>query len=212
MILIGRDFGVCRPQECPSYINIRSLNNPTMLRAKMEEDDIIVTGIKTGYTIQTDHSDLPRRLPWNEFVKTTENLTLYVLALRRLQSRAEDQIDSFFRIGGSSSRSSDMLKTGIHGLPYEQWGTAAGDNPVTGYCHHGSLSPERTPFNRSGDFPNLAPPLRRPLRTMPRSSIREHSSQNQRRKPQRSIQKTCRDLATSLLGLGRGYTNSIGVD
>jgi hypothetical protein len=63
---------------------------------------IIVTGSTTGIQPQSPVSALPQRLEWSSFVKSIENVTLYVKALQQFMADVQSDIPSFFQISGTS--------------------------------------------------------------------------------------------------------------
>ncbi|KAI8994151.1 tyrosinase [Trametes punicea] len=86
----------------------------------------IVTGPVGG---QTEGAPAPNRLEINDFVKNEEMFSLYIQALDTMYRSGQEQIISFFQIGG------------IHGLPYVAWDGAGADDPAetSGYCTHGCV-------------------------------------------------------------------------
>nr|AAX44240.1 tyrosinase [Trametes sanguinea]AAX46018.1 tyrosinase [Trametes sanguinea] len=86
----------------------------------------IVTGPVGG---QTEGAPAPNRLEINDFVKNEEFFSLYVQALDIMYGLKQEELISFFQIGG------------IHGLPYVAWSDAGADDPAepSGYCTHGSV-------------------------------------------------------------------------
>ncbi|KAI0754754.1 photo-regulated tyrosinase [Daedaleopsis nitida] len=86
----------------------------------------IVTGPTGGSTAD---APAPNRLEINEFVKDVEMFSLYIQALDKMSKSSQEDLISFFQIGG------------IHGLPYISWDGAGEKDPAeeTGYCTHGSV-------------------------------------------------------------------------
>ncbi|KAK1227951.1 hypothetical protein PQX77_008996 [Marasmius sp. AFHP31] len=70
------------------------------------------------------------RLEINDFIKNKAHFSLYVQALQKLQQKDQNEVDSFFQIGG------------IHGLPAAEWDPPRGPNEEKqweGYCTHGDV-------------------------------------------------------------------------
>nr|BBV24620.1 tyrosinase2 [Grifola frondosa] len=73
-------------------------------------------------------NDPPFRLEINDFIRDTDMLNMYLLALVSIQNTPQEHITSAFQIGG------------IHGLPYTPWNDVnIGDSGFRGYCTHGTV-------------------------------------------------------------------------
>ncbi|KAA1472059.1 photo-regulated tyrosinase [Dentipellis sp. KUC8613] len=88
----------------------------------------VITGAVGG---STAGALAPNRLEINDFVKIEDQFSLYVQALQAISTESQNDLTSFFQIGG------------IHGLPYVSW-DGSGQKPVStegweGYCTHGSV-------------------------------------------------------------------------
>nr|BAD51402.1 photo-regulated tyrosinase [Polyporus arcularius] len=86
----------------------------------------IVTGPVGG---QTEGAAAPNRLEINDFVKNQQMFSLYIQSLDALSKSSQEEVTSFFQVGG------------IHGLPYVAWDGAGQSDPAeeAGYCTHGSV-------------------------------------------------------------------------
>ncbi|KAI0712434.1 photo-regulated tyrosinase [Earliella scabrosa] len=86
----------------------------------------IVTGPVGG---QTEGAPAPNRLEIHDLVKNEEMFSLYIQALDAMSKTSQEELTSFFQIGG------------IHGLPFIPWSGAGESDPAeeTGYCTHGSV-------------------------------------------------------------------------
>ncbi|KAH9889909.1 tyrosinase [Cubamyces lactineus] len=86
----------------------------------------IVTGPVGG---STEGALAPNRLEINDFIKNDKFFSLYIQALDIIYNLKQEELISFFQIGG------------IHGLPYIAWDGAGADDPAeaSGYCTHGSV-------------------------------------------------------------------------
>ncbi|KIJ46617.1 hypothetical protein M422DRAFT_249772 [Sphaerobolus stellatus SS14] len=71
------------------------------------------------------------RLEINDLIKDDKSFSLYIQALADMSSRTQNDVTSFFQVGG------------IHGLPFIPWDDATGNslapNQWGGYCTHGSV-------------------------------------------------------------------------
>ncbi|CDO69906.1 hypothetical protein BN946_scf184884.g65 [Trametes cinnabarina] len=78
---------------------------------------------------QTEGAPAPNRLEINDFVKEEEMFSLYIQALEIMYGSKQEDLISFFQIGG------------IHGLPYIAWSGAGAEDSAepAGYCTHGSV-------------------------------------------------------------------------
>ncbi|KAG9029812.1 hypothetical protein FS837_003464 [Tulasnella sp. UAMH 9824] len=86
----------------------------------------VITGVPRTGTETTP----PTRREINDFVKDNMQFSLFIQALQAMYQTSQQDGLSHFQIGG------------IHGLPYQQWETSGGDQPVGrwgGYCTHGSM-------------------------------------------------------------------------
>ncbi|KIY68544.1 Di-copper centre-containing protein [Cylindrobasidium torrendii FP15055 ss-10] len=96
---------------------------------------LIITGA-TGGDPPSTKALAPNRLNIYDFVKPENNkqFSLYILALERIMDKGQDEVESFFAVGG------------IHGLPYKAW-NGSGEEvkgskesvPWRGYCSHGTV-------------------------------------------------------------------------
>ncbi|KAI0667738.1 tyrosinase [Trametes maxima] len=87
----------------------------------------IVTGATGGFTAG---ALAPNRLEIHDFVRNERMFSLYIQALEAMYGLRQEDLISFFQIGG------------IHGLPYAAWndvGTPPQGNQWRGYCTHGSV-------------------------------------------------------------------------
>ncbi|EJF63238.1 photo-regulated tyrosinase [Dichomitus squalens LYAD-421 SS1] len=86
----------------------------------------LITGARGG---STQGALAPNRLEINDFIKNEEMFSLYIQALGVMSKSTQEDLISFFQIGG------------IHGLPYISWDGAGQDDPAeqAGYCTHGSV-------------------------------------------------------------------------
>ncbi|KAI0770097.1 photo-regulated tyrosinase [Fomes fomentarius] len=86
----------------------------------------IITGAQGG---KTEGAAAPNRLEINDFVKHKKFFSLYIQALAAMSKADQEELASFFQVGG------------IHGLPYVPWSGAGASDPAeqAGYCTHGSV-------------------------------------------------------------------------
>ncbi|KAI0043594.1 tyrosinase [Auriscalpium vulgare] len=89
---------------------------------------IVITGPTPGNT-QSDGASNRREI--HDLIKDDYQFSLYIQALTAMFNSTQQDLISFFQIGG------------IHGLPYVQWDGSGGSQPVQGswggYCTHGSI-------------------------------------------------------------------------
>ncbi|KAK1220850.1 hypothetical protein PQX77_016352 [Marasmius sp. AFHP31] len=83
--------------------------------------------------VVTGPRGVANRLEIHDFVKNQAYFSLYVQALQKLQLKNQDEVNSFFQIGG------------IHGLPAVEWDPQPTGGPLNvkekwdGYCTHGDV-------------------------------------------------------------------------
>ncbi|KAH9969746.1 hypothetical protein BC827DRAFT_1277089 [Russula dissimulans] len=92
---------------------------------------VVITGAQGG---STAGAVAPNRLEINDFVKpeNSDQFSLFIQALNVLYGTDQQESLSHFGLGG------------IHGIPYQAWEGAGGNEPVEGtefggYCTHGSV-------------------------------------------------------------------------
>ncbi|KAK6535910.1 hypothetical protein TWF281_000160 [Arthrobotrys megalospora] len=70
---------------------------------------------------------VPLRIDFNDFIKDTTKLNLYLLALSRMMQKPQSDPTSHYQVAG------------IHGRPYIAWDGVTGGNNNGGYCTHADI-------------------------------------------------------------------------
>ena len=102
----------------------------------------IVTGAVPS--VNASSEILPIRQNIENLQNTGPVWDLYILALRQFADGNETDPLSYYQISGNYSLSLDILLLdyltvlGIHGIPFQSWDEAFGDNNL-GYCTHNSI-------------------------------------------------------------------------
>ncbi|EPS35849.1 hypothetical protein H072_10709 [Dactylellina haptotyla CBS 200.50] len=95
------------------------------IRGELSKRAVVVSTIADGTRAGT--GNVPIRQDFNEFIKDSTALNLYLLALSRMMARSQDDPTSHYQVAG------------IHGRPYIAWDGVSGGNNNRGYCTHADI-------------------------------------------------------------------------